>query len=178
MNPENSIKNISDIEPSRQFETIKKMADKEGERIAVKTAKPAVCLSYSQLVSDAEFLSRSIPFENHPIEIDLVPGINVIVALVAALKKNCKPVDNDRVSKVKLIINDNLIQFSGKISPRYNILRQYLTKSLERNRNTMPELVFDSRRQLRHQDFLDKMVAVLMAGGTILINNKLSTEMN
>lgn len=161
---------IADMSPHQIYEVIADTARKCNSEIAVRQSKPTEELTYGQLMEDADFMSRNIPFENHPVEIDLDPGIGVVVAIVASLKRGCQPVSNDRVSKVKLIINDNTVRISGS-PPKHNPLIRYVVKSMEAVHQGRREIIIDNRRQLRRQDFIDSLIRMLMAGGLIKIKN-------
>lgn len=164
-------KNLTDYSPFELYEAIETVALNNGDEVAARQSKPAAEMTYARLINDADFLSRSIPFEEHPIEFDMSPAIGVVVAVVAALKKNCRPVSNDRESKVKLIINDKITHITGT-PPKHNIFTQYVVKGMEKVYSSRPELDFYNRKQLRRQDFLDAMIRTLVEGGKIMIKDK------
>lgn len=170
MKPENlkELQDLADLSTRDLYTAIADVAARDGGEIAVRQSKPSSELTYAQLVEDADFMSRNIPFENHPVELDMEPGIGVVVAIVAALQRGCRPVASDRVSKVKLIINDNTVRISSS-PPKHNPFIQYMVKGINAVHSSRPDLEFNNRRQLRRQDFIDSLIKTLIEGGRIQI---------
>lgn len=167
----NERRNIADIPVLEIYEAIASASDRTGAETAVRQSKPSASITYSQLIEEASFMSRNIPFEGHPVEIDMSPGIGAVVALVASLKRGCRPVSNDRSSKVKLIINDNIVRITGT-PPKQNTFVKYMVKGMTSVHFSRPEFEFEHRRQLRRQDFIDRLILTLMKGGKIIVRNK------
>lgn len=170
MKPDNLINGleIAEFPPRELYSLIYGNLEKGGDEVAVKQSKPSTILTYNELIENADFLSRSIPFEDHPVELDMNPSASVIIAVVAVLKRGCRPVSSDKTSKVKLIINDNLVRINGNPHSG-NPFVKYMVKGMRISR---PELEFEHRRQLRRQDFIDDIIRTLVRGGKIIIKDK------
>lgn len=157
--------------PARElYEAIQGVAGRDPNAVAVKQAKQSEEVTYAELVEEAAELAKSIPFEEHPIVIDMEPGIAPVVAVVAALQRGCRPVSNDRTSKIKLIVNDEIVRVWGK-TPRHRMLHAMM-KGMANAISMRPDIEFEHRRQLRHQDFIDTVIAVLTRGGQVIVRNK------
>ena len=153
---------VGDIPARKLYEVIIGMAGREPNAVAVRQARPSEEVTYAELVEEASELARSIPFEEHPLVIDMEPGIAPVVAVVAALQKGCRPVSNDRTSTIKLVVNDEIVRIWGK-APRRPMLHAIFMRL---------EIEFEHRRQLRNQDFIDSVIAVLVNGGQVIVRNK------
>ena len=148
---------VGDIPARKLYEVIIGMAGREPNAVAVRQARPSEEVTYAELVEEASELARSIPFEEHPLVIDMEPGIAPVVAVVAALQKGCRPVSNDRTSTIKLVVNDEIVR---------------MMKGMANAISMRLEIEFEHRRQLRNQDFIDSVIAVLVNGGQVIVRNK------
>ena len=161
---------VGDIPARKLYEVIIGMAGREPNAVAVRQARPSEEVTYAELVEEASELARSIPFEEHPLVIDMEPGIAPVVAVVAALQKGCRPVSNDRTSTIKLVVNDEIVRIWGK-APRRHMLHAMM-KGMANAIFMRLEIEFEHRRQLRNQDFIDSVIAVLVNGGQVIVRNK------
>lgn len=160
--------NVASISPMELYAMIESASTRHLSLSAVKHHHGSDILTYGQLIINATILSKNIPFDNHPIEINMKPSMGAITAIVACLKKGCKPVGNDRDSKIKLIINDNMIKVPAE-PVKKDFFNKYIINKVT---STRPEMEFYHSRQLKKQEFIDKIISVLIQHGVIIVKNE------